>query len=243
MEQQHPEVTTSPSHCSSRMTRVLDTPVEIAPGFFLNLCALWAGMSWLMGKKHPAWNWPTRILSGALSGFALIWADVGHALAHTISARAAGAPMDQIKLTSGMPRTVYFNQAVPPRAHFMRALGGPIFSMLGLVISLVVRSLVPRKSLVREVADWSSIGHGLILTGSLAPLPVVDGGSMLKWSLVESGQTPAQADQIVRQAGVATGIAASSAGVMLATRRRWLPAAGLITVGIIAIAAATGKIR
>jgi len=228
---------------SSSMTRILDTPVEIAPGFFFNLFAIWAGMSWLMGRKHPQWDWLTRVLTGTLSGFALVVADVGHALAHSISARAAGAPMDKIQLTSGMPRTVYYEEAVPPRAHILRALGGPLFSALGLVLSLVARSLLPRDSITREVADWSSIGHGLIFTGSLAPLPIVDGGSILKWSLVESGQTPAQADQIVEQAGVATGIVAGSAGVAFAARRRWLPAAGLLVASLIAIAAAKGKIR
>jgi len=173
----------------------------------------------------------------------MVVADVGHALAHSISARAAGAPMDKIQLTSGMPRTVYYDEAVPPRAHILRALGGPLFSALGLVLSLVARSHLPRDSITREVADWSSIGHGLIFTGSLAPLPIVDGGSILKWSLVESGQTPAQADQIVEQAGVATGIVAGSAGVAFAARRRWLPAAGLLVASLIAIAAAKGKIR
>jgi len=243
MEQQHLEAAAPPVESASIMITMLNTPVEVAPGFFFNLLAIWAGMSWLMGSKHPGWDWPTRILSGAFSGFALVVADFGHALAHIISARAAGAPMDQIQLTSGMPRTLYLDEDVPPRAHIMRALGGPLFSLLGLVISLVVRSLFPRNSPAREVADWSSIGHALIFTGSLAPLPVVDGGSMLKWSLVESGHTPTDADQIVKQAGIAAGIAASSAGVLLATRRRWLPAAGLITAGIIAIAAAKGKIR
>ena len=108
---------------------------------------------------------------------------------------------------------------------------------------MLVRSLAPRNSMAREVADWSSVGHGLILTGSLAPLPIVDGGSLLKWTLVERGRTPTEADQIVKQAGIAAGFAASSAGVMFATRRRWLPAVGLIAVGLVSVGAATGKIR
>ena len=223
--------------------RILDTPLEVAPGFFINLFALWTGMSWYLGTKHPYWDWPVRIFAAALSAFALIAADVGHALAHTISARAAGAPMDKIDLTSGMPRTVYYDQAVPPRAHILRALGGPLYSALGLVLSLVVRSLLPRKTIAHEVAGWSSIGHGLIFAGSLAPLPIVDGGSILKWSLVESGRSPTEADQVVEQAGIATGIAACIAGAALATRRHWLPAAGLLAAGLISIAAARGKIR
>jgi hypothetical protein len=93
------------------------------------------------------------------------------------------------------------------------------------------------------VADWSCVGHGLIFTGSLVPLPIVDNGSLLKWALVENGRTPTEADHIVKQAGVVTGIAVSSAGVMLATCRRWLPATGLLAAGVVAIGVSLGKIR
>jgi hypothetical protein len=223
--------------------RILDTPFEIEPGFVINLFALWTGMSWYLGKSYPYWKLRVRVITGALTGLALVVADVGHALAHSISARAAGAPMDRVKLSSGMPRTVYEDQDVPPRAHIQRALGGPLFSALGLVISLGVRTLVPRGSVAHEVASWSSIGHGLIFAGSLAPLPIVDGGSILKWSLVESGKTPSTADDIVEQAGIATGVATCTAGAALAVRRSWLPAAGLFAAGLVAIAAANGKIR
>jgi hypothetical protein len=225
------------------MMIIMNTPVVTTPGFFSNLLALWAGMSWLSGRRHPERTWPSWILAGALSGLALVLADVGHAFAHILSARFADVPMDQIKLSSSMPRTVYFKEDIPPRAHLLRALGGPIFSALGLCMSLVVRSFVTQDSMAREIADWSCVGHGLILTGSLAPLPMVDGGSLLKWTLVEKGRTPAEADQIVRQAGVITGIAACSAGATLASRRRWLPAAGLLAAGMVALGAALGKIR
>jgi len=223
--------------------RILDTPLEIAPGFILNLFALWVGMSWYLGRTHPYWKLPVRIFSGALAGFAMVVADVGHALAHSISARAAGAPMDRIELSSGMPRTLYDDQDVPPRAHILRALGGPLFSALGLVISLLVRSILLRGSIAHEVASWSSIGHGLIFAGGLAPLPIVDGGSILKWSLVESGRTPSAADEIVEHAGIATGVAAGAAGAACAVRRSWLPAIGLLVASAVAIAAARGKIR
>ena len=223
--------------------RFLGVSLEISPGFILNLLALWTGMSWYLGSKHPDWDNLKRILGSALSALALMAADVGHAFAHTFSARAAGAPMDQIILSSGMPRTVYFDQNVPPRAHILRALGGPLYSALGLTTSLVLGSLLPRKSMAREVVGWSTIGHGLILAGSLAPLPIVDGGSILKWSLVEKGQTHQAADHVIEQSGIAAGIAAGAAGAGFAAQRRWLPAAGLLAAGIIAVAAAKGKIR
>ena len=243
MRDQNPTLTSPPSGETGSIIKILNTPVVVKPSFFGNLLALWAGMSWLSGRKHPERPWPARLLAGGLSGFALVLSDVGHALAHTVSARIAGAPMDEIELSSGMPRTIYHDNDVSPRAHRMRALGGPLFSALGLVISLLVRAIVPRDSMAREVANWSSVGHGLILTGSLAPLPIVDGGSILKWTLVDRGRTVAEADQIVEQAGIATGVAAASAGVMFATRRRWLASLGLIATGLVAIAAARGKIR
>jgi hypothetical protein len=243
MHDQNPTFTSPPFGEMGPMFKILNTPVVVKPGFIANLLALWAGMTWLSGRKHPGRNWTVRLLAGALSASALILSDVGHAFAHTISACYAGAPMDEIELSSGMPRTIYHEDHVPPRAHRMRAMGGPLFSALGLGISLLVRSLVPRHSIAREVADWSSVGHGLILIGSLAPLPIVDGGSLLKWTLVDRGRTHAQADQIVKQAGIATGVAATGVGVMFATRRRWLPAVGLIVVGMVAIGAALGKIR
>ena len=228
---------------SFRLPRFLGTPVEMSPGFVFNLFALWGGMSWLQGRRYPTRSWPIQIFTAALSALAMVLADVGHAFAHTIGARAAEAPMDKVQLSSGMPRTIYYDDSVPPRAHILRALGGPLFSLLGLVFSLAARSLSPCNSIAREVASWSSIGHGFIFAGSLAPLPIVDGGSILKWSLVASGKTPLEADQVVEQAGVATGVAACTAGAALAVRRRWLPAAGLLAAGLVAIAAAQGKIR
>ena len=243
MRDQNPTLTSPPSGEMGSTIKILNTPVVVGSGFFGNLLALWAGMSWLAGRKHPAWSWFARLFAGALSGSALVLADVGHALAHSVSARIAGAPMDEIKLSSGMPRTIYYDDDVSPKTHRLRALGGPFFSALGLAISLLVSAFVPRDSMAREVANWSSLGHGLILAGSLAPLPIVDGGSLLKWTLVDRGRTPIEADQIVKQAGIATGIAAAGAGLMFATHRRWLAALGLIVSGLVAIAAARGKIR
>jgi hypothetical protein len=181
---------------------------------------------------------------------ALMVADLGHAMAHTVSARYAGAPMDEILISEGMPRTLYHDNDVPPRVHRLRALGGPIYSALGLAISCLLRGLAPRDSLVREVAGWSCLGHGFIFGGSLAPLPIVDGGTMLKWTLVERGRTPEQANEVVAQVNLSLGTALAATGVAVAAtrrqqpaRHRWLPALGLIGAGAIAIVAARDRSR
>jgi hypothetical protein len=221
----------------STLFRIWDTPVKVKPAVLANLLVLCGFLSWQAGRRRPERPWAVRLLVGMSSLLALLAADLGHAVAHILSARYAQAPMDHILVSAEMPRTIYPDHDVPPRVHRLRALGGPIFSALSLLASLFLRRLAPRGSLGRELADWSCLGHGLILGGSLAPLPFVDGGSILKWTLVERGQTPQQADAAIRQVDLAFGAAATATGLTLAARRRWLPALGLVAGGAIAVAA------
>lgn len=229
---------------------VWGTPVKVKPIILANLLGLWGLLSWLAGRGRSERPWPVRLLAGALSTAVLMAADVGHAMAHIVSARYAGAPMDEILLSEGMPRTLYYDNDVPPHVHRLRALGGPVYSTVGLLTSLALRALAPRGSLVREVAGWSSLGHGFILVGSLVPLPFVDGGTLLKWTLVEQGRTEEEADEAIRQIDLGLGAATATAGVVVAAagrglpaRRRWTAALGLMAGGAIAIAAARGRIR
>ena len=229
---------------------VWGTAIRVKPAVLANLLGLWGLAAWLAGRGHPERPWPLRVLVGLLSTVAMIVADFGHAMAHIASARYAGAPMDEILISEGMPRTLYYDNDVPPRAHAVRALGGPIFSAVGLALSCLVRGLAPQRSLVREVAGWSCLGHGFIFGGALAPLPIVDGGSILKWTLVERGRTPEQADEVIAQVDLSLGAALTATGVALAATsrqespaRRWLPALGLIAAGAIAIASGRGRFR
>lgn len=225
------------------LLEVLGTPVKVTPDVLLNLLGLWGGATVLAGRRKPERSWPLRLAVGTIS--AAIWAsaDFGHALAHIVSARAAGAPMDEVQLSQGMPRTIYYDNDVPPRAHIIRSLGGPIFNAVGLLLSFALRTASPAGSTGRELAGDAVMGHGLLLAGSLAPLPIVDGGVILKWRLVEGGRTPEEADQVVQAAGVATGAASLGLGAALASRRRWLPALGLVGAGAVAIAVALNKPR
>jgi hypothetical protein len=229
---------------------VWDTTIRVRPAILAYLFGLWGLQAWFAGRGHPERPWPVRIVVGLLSTLVMMAADLGHAMAHTVSARYAGAPMDEILLSEGMPRTLYYDNDVPPRVHRLRALGGPIYNVVGLAIGGLVRCLAPRGSWVREVAGWSCLGHGFIFAGSLFPLPVVDGGTILKWTLVERGRSPEQADKIVRQVDLSLGAALTATGAALAATsrhespaRRWLPALALVVAGAIGIAAGRGKIR
>ena len=201
-------------------------------------------LTWLAGRRRPELSWPQRLGVGLLA-MPVAWiADVGHAMAHTISARLAGAPMDEILLSSGMPRTLYLNNAVPPKTHIQRSLGGPIFSLIGSALSLLWWRRSAPGSLSHDLAGLSLLGHSFILLGSLAPLPMVDGGTILKWKLVEAGQSPQQADQTVRKVSTGVGAAFLELGAYLSLlRKRWLTGGLFAIAGLAGIAAGTGKLK
>jgi hypothetical protein len=151
--------------------------------------------------------------------------------------------MDEIRLSGGMPRTLYWNNDVSPDVHRMRALGGPLFNLLGFLVSVVTRRAASRSPGVREVAGYSAVGHGLLFILSLLPVPMVDGGTLMKWTLVARGQSEVQADETVRRINWAMAGAGGISGMSLIAARRWAAGGTLVGCGVLLAAIATGKIR
>jgi hypothetical protein len=197
-------------------------PVKARPSFWPMILGVWLALVLARRSRHPAEPPAQTLWAGKLSMLLLLVVDIGHALAHTVSARWAGAPMDEIRLEANMPRTIYYSDDVTPRQHCQRAIGGPIFNAIGMLGSLAWWSVAKRGSLSRELAGVSSLGHGLIFAGSLLPLPFFDGGVLLKWSLVARGLSPEEADSRVRQANLGLGDALPAAGARLTAQGRKL---------------------
>lgn len=223
--------------------RMFDTPIKIKLTALIDIAILWAGLTLLGLYLHPERGLWQDALIGFVTVIVLLPADFGHALAHTFSARYAGAPMDEILITPGMPRTLYRNNEVPPEVHRMRALGGPIFNVMGFLLSAGIFGLAPAGSLVRELAAWSALGHGLLLILSLAPVPLVDGGTILKWTLVAKGRAEAEADEIVRRIDWVIAIVAGVVGVGLVVVQQYIAGMILAGISVLVIAIAAGKIR
>jgi hypothetical protein len=218
--------------------RFNSVPVVAQPDFWPAPILLTSLLVWVAGLRKPERSWLQRLGVGMLAMPIALFADIGHAMAHTISARIASAPMDEILLSSGMPRTLYQNNAVPPQTHIRRSLGGPIFSLIGFTLSLLWRRISPPGSLTRDLADASLAGHSFILLGSVAPLPMVDGGIILKWKLVEAGQSPEQADQTVRKTSLGLGAGFLGLGALLGLVRKRKLIGGLLAAGgVVGIAA------
>lgn len=219
-------------------------PVVVQPGFWPIPFLLIAVLTWVAGLRDPRRSWAQRLGVALLAAPVAMFADVGHAMAHTISARFAGAPMDEILLSSEMPRTLYRDNAVPPRTHILRALGGPIFSLIFFTLSGLWWRFSRRGSLSHDLAAASLFGHSVILTGSITPLPVVDGGTILKWKLVEAGQSPEQADRTVHQTSGGLGAVLLGLGALLGLFQKRKVLGGLLAAGgAAAIAAGIGWLK
>ncbi|PKN87238.1 MAG: hypothetical protein CVU46_05130 [Chloroflexi bacterium HGW-Chloroflexi-8] len=225
--------------------RISNTPIKVKVTIFFFLVPLWVAITWLGIVLHPGRGFWTGVLVGFTTVLVLLIADFGHAIAHIISARYSGAPMDEIQISAeqGMPRTLYWNNEVSPNVHRIRALGGPVFNLLGLLLSLLIYTVVPRNSISWELAAWSAGGHGLLFIMSLTPMPMVDGGTLLKWTLVARGKAVREADQIVKRIDWSLGIAAGIVGLVLIVMQIWIAGMILMGVGAVVIAITAGKLR
>ena len=115
--------------------RIFDTPVKLRPVVLFNLIFLW-GFATLFGLyQHPNRDLWMGLLVVFLLMFLLIFADFGH----------------EILITAGMPRTLDTDNNVSPAAHRMRAIGGPVFSTLGLLLSIAIYSITANNSVLREI--------------------------------------------------------------------------------------------
>jgi hypothetical protein len=223
--------------------RIFGTPVKVKGTVLIPIVALWGIVTWLGFYWHPERGFWQGVLLGLVTVLLLLPADFGHALAHIFSARSAGAPMDEIVITAGMPRTLYWDNEVSPDVHRMRAMGGPVFNAMGLLLSGVTYAVVSGNPIARELAAWSAGGHGLILIAALLPLPMVDGGTLVKWTLVARGRAVTEADEMIRRVDWTMGIVGGLIGVGFIAIHLWIAGVILATLGLVVIAIAAGKIR
>jgi hypothetical protein len=151
--------------------------------------------------------------------------------------------MDRVHLAAPLPRTLYYNNQVSPQAHLGRAIGGPIASGLAFLVTLMLWPFISGRLVLGEFLRLLSVINGLLGAGSLLPLPIVDGGVLLKWGLVESGQTTAQADHVVRQANLIIGALSAAIGfILLLTRQGKGAILSLVNAGMF-LAAGLDKLK
>lgn len=174
------------------------------------------GYSWLPVTQLITWGIFTRVAANRNPGRArIIWSMEGflkmiavlgsewcHNLAHVFASNWTQKPMDKLRIQFGMPRCIYGeinDEQVTPREHIIRSLGGPLVNLLLLQLGRLGRKVTRKDSVLGSTAKAFYHTNLFLSLVSLLPIPGIDGGPILKWSLVENGRSIQEADQVVRQ--------------------------------------------
>ncbi|MBN2549413.1 MAG: hypothetical protein JXB15_09665 [Anaerolineales bacterium] len=192
-----------PEHEVLTVGHVFGTPVTALGKTWLPVAQLvtWLVMAFYAGRKKPERSWLQRLGVGALTMPVVLGSEWCHNLAHVAAARLIGKPTDAVRVAWGMPLLNYWeinDLSVKPREHIARALGGPVFNVLVMLIAKIFRRQTRPDSLAHEVADLAVDVNTFLGVMSLLPMPGIDGGPVLKWSLVEAGCSVEQADRTVQ---------------------------------------------
>lgn len=225
--------------------QVFGTPVTIKGAEILPLVELmdFGVLYWLYGRGHPERPPAQKAELAALATPLVAGVEWFHNLAHTAAAQAVGKPTDEFKLLYGTPRLRYDelnDTSITPRQHITRALGGPFFNLILLPVLSGLRALAPRGSKRYEVINAGWWMNLIVILAGFLPIPGLDGGAILKWGLVERGQTPPQADETVRKVngGMAAIFGAGTAAAVL--KRKGLLAIPLAFFAFIGLAVFKG---
>jgi hypothetical protein len=163
---------------------------------------IWGIFSSSSRRRNPGRSWFRAGLEGLCQMLAMLGSEWGHNTAHLLASHLVEKPMDQFRIQFGLPRCVYHelnDRDVAPRDHLVRALGGPIFNLLILPFAAAAKRLTKKETIAGMTARTAWDTNLFLSLVSLLPIPGIDGGPILKWSLVERGKTTREADETVRK--------------------------------------------
>lgn len=162
----------------------------------------WGLFSRASRKRNPGRSWLRAGMEGFLQMAVTLGSEWGHNLAHLAASHWIGKPMDELRIQLGMPRCIYHqinDRDVAPRQHIIRALGGPIFNLLVLPLAAAASLASKKTSIAGRTARTALHTNLFLFLVSLLPIPGIDGGPIMKWTLVEKGRTIQEADEVVRK--------------------------------------------
>jgi len=238
----------SPNESVNQVGEIFDTPLVTKGWTWLPLTEIFVLgiMVREAGRLHPERSWGTRLGVAALTTSVILGSEWCHNLAHAAAAKMVGHPADAIRVTWGMPLLVYHDIEDPDvaaRSHIVRALGGPIINSILFGAAALLHPLTKPKSIPRDAVNAALGMNAFLILGGMLPIPGIDGGAALKWALVDNGQTPTQADEIIRKVDVvaAAGLGAGAA-VAFQKHKRLLGGIFVMFAGF-ALAVGTGLLR
>jgi Zn-dependent protease len=149
---------------------------------FVVLLAIFFGLAvaWLGQDMFSA------LVFSALAALIHLTSTLLHQFGHAIAARRTGYPMIGIQLFLGLSQSKYppDEPPLPGRVHITRALGGPLLSTLVMAVYGILTLLLLTEPLTAWwwLLVWGWLDNLLIFSlGALLPVPIFDGGTLLKW--------------------------------------------------------------
>lgn len=181
-----------------------ETPVTRTGYTWLPLTQLvvWTLFTREAAKRKPNASRLKWSAEGFLKMVVMLGSEWCHNLAHLVVSNLIGKPMDEMRIQLGLPRCIYQdinNRDVTPRQHILRSLGGPVINLLLLPVTWRARQLTKPGSVAGETAKTAYQTNLFLSLVSLLPIPGIDGGPILKWSLVKKGYENQEADKIIQQ--------------------------------------------
>lgn len=235
----------SPDEEVTTVGTIFEAPLVVKGNTWLPLTqiVMWGIMSYFAGKGKPTRSWDERLGVGALTTTVILGSEWCHNLAHAAAAKIVGRPVDAIRITWGMPLLVYFDindPTVTPRQHITRSLGGPLFNLAVLPFALLAKSFSRPDSPARDVAQAAVNMNTFLISVSLLPIPGIDGGPILKWSLVERGHTQEEADEVVKKVNLATGVGLGTVSTLAIKKKNYFIGVVSGMLSLVAIAVGLG---
>ena len=242
-----PEVV-SPGESVNQIGQIFEAPLVVKGWTWLPLTEIFVLgiMTREAGRLHPERSWLTRLGVATLTMPVILGSEWCHNLAHAAAAKMVGHPTDAIRVTWGMPLLVYHDIEdvdVSPGAHVARALGGPIINTIFFGIAALLRPLTKATSIARDVINAMLGMNAFLFLGGMLPIPGIDGGVILKWALVQKGQTPAQADEAIRKVDMVTAAGLGAGAAMAFKKRRGLLGWIFAMFAGLALAVGTGLLK
>jgi hypothetical protein len=227
---------------------VFDAPLVARGWSWIPLAqfAAWLIFSYLTGKRHPDEGWWKRFESGGLMMSSVLGSEWCHNLAHAAAAKWVGKPADEIRIVLGMPLLVYHDiddQTVAPCQHIIRAIGGPLANIILLAATSFIKRFIKTETIGIEIVDAARNTNFVLLIAGLTPQPWLDGGAVLKWSLVSKGSSLEEAEKTVRKANyaAAAGFSGAAAAAFSRSKKAW---GGLFAgLAVLSLGAASGLLR
>jgi Zn-dependent protease len=238
----------SPDTKGSEVGQIFSTPLVVKGKTWIPLTPLftWPMMAWVAKKRIPERSWKESFGIGVFTIPVVLGSEWCHNLAHAAAAKLVGKPMDAIRIMWGMPRVIYDDindQDVTPNQHILRAFGGPLINLILLPFTLLLKKLSKPESPARDVAEAAAWANALIPVMGLLPIPALDGGPILKWSLVKRGYTIEEADQGVKKVNRGLGAVLALGGIYSLKKQRRTIGGLMITLGAAALGFGLGILK